>query len=176
MKVSFLSLMKKEPVEVLLNLGAYTYLSKTSKIDPVGILANKHWISAVLDPCPAADPNWGALKKASQAVFDVVRKDIMGTPKQSGLSEVNWDAASFADQLSVLLYHFRRVCNIPARYFAAIEECKSHGMQVDDFQGLCQRFEPLHLSNFKMDGFGQFKLNDAELELVHQVKEKNKQK
>ena len=124
----------------------------------------------MLDACPGGDPNWGALKKASQAVLDVLSKHTRV------LSQVIWDAGDFADQLSVLLYHFRKVCNNPGMYFAAIEECKSHGMQVDDFQGLCQRFEPLHLSNFKMDGFGQFKLNDAELELVHQVKEKNKQK
>ena len=149
-------------------------MGKNSKIDPVGIVSNKHWISAVLDACPAADPNWGALKKASQALLDVVSKQTR--PKLSSMGEVSWDAADFADQLSVLLFHFRKVCTNPGRYFAAIEDCKSHGMDADCLHDLSGRFEPMYVRSSTMDGFGHFKLNDDEKKLVNQVKEKIKQK
>ena len=120
----------------------------------------------MLDACPGGDPNWGALKKASQAVLDVLSKQTRV------LSQVIWDAGDFADQLSVLLYHFRKVCNNPGRYFAAIEECKSNGMKADDLQYLSERFEPMHLRSSSIDGFGHFKLNDDGKKLVNKLKKK----
>ena len=132
----------------------------------------------MLDACPGGDPNWGALKKASQAVLDVLSKQQLryqGVEVPGVLSQVIWDAADFADQLSVLLYHFRKVCHQPGRYFAAIEECRSNGMNADDLQYLSERFEPMYLRSSSIDGFGHFKLNDDDKKLVNQVKEKNKQ-
>ena len=153
-------------------------MGKNSKIDPVGIVSNKHWISAVLDACPAADPNWGALKKALQAVFDVLSQQT------SVLRQVKWDAADFADQLAVLLYHFRKLCSNPGRYFAAIEECKSNGHKAEDLQDLSEKFDlrcsEIHGSCYSVVhgvGYpgGNLRLNDDDKKLVTQVKEKNKQ-
>ena len=85
----------------------------------------------MIESIPSDAPSWGQLKKVLDQVLAHQKDALMCLIlKAKDKYLINFQAQHLTDQLTVLLYHWRRTCNSPQRYLQMMKHADAEEQLV----------------------------------------------